>query len=87
MGNRLTTFVMTVGVTSDAFTGSEGPAPELQRILRRVADQLDSYPLMQEGVIRDIDGISVGIWGFENPAVWRPNVSHNDDEKKEQDGD
>lgn len=67
---RPTTFVLTVGVESAAF--ADNPAPELQRILARVAEQLDGYPLQQEGVIRDVNGNTVGVWGFENPRVWRP---------------
>lgn len=69
-----TTFVLTIGVESPPFRVPEGPCEELQRILAKVSEQLESYPLIQESVIRDSLGNAVGIWGFETPRAWRPNV-------------
>lgn len=77
-----TTFVLTVGIGADAFQDGN-LIHELQRILTRVSEQLEGYPLQQEGIIRDRDGNSVGVWGFENPRVWMPRITPDQVEAEE----
>ena len=63
----MSTFVLTVNVSGAAFEG-QALVPELRRCLSDVWHRLDLYPLVEEGVIRDANGNTCGVWGFE-PAM------------------
>jgi hypothetical protein len=55
------TFILTVNIGSDAFTPE--PFSELRRILLEVADKLEED--RTEGTLRDANGNTVGLFGFE----------------------
>jgi hypothetical protein len=57
----MTSFVMSISMGGAAF--DESPIAELQRVLRKVIDCLDEG--RSEGVVRDSNGNSCGVWGFE----------------------
>lgn len=73
----MTSFVLTVSLGGAAFADS--PIPELQAVLRKVIDCLDDG--RTEGVVRDSNGNSCGVWGFE-PAG-SANEPHPDGEGSE----
>ena len=57
------TFMLTINVGADAFTPS--PVPEIQRLLHQVAAKLNDWPAVVEGILRDSNGNTCGLWGFE----------------------
>lgn len=55
------TFIVTINTGSDAFHPE--PFTELRRILLDVVDKLEEE--RTEGTLRDVNGATVGLFGFE----------------------
>ncbi len=64
-----------INLDNDAFQPSAGP--ELARILRRLAIDLDEHPDAYEIVVADINGNSVGHFEIEQIEDWQ-GCSHFD---------
>jgi|TARA_Y100000310_G_scaffold150484_1_gene149931 hypothetical protein len=64
-----------IELDNDAFQPSAGP--ELARILRNLANDLDEYPDACEIVVADINGNSVGYFEIEQIEDWQ-GCSHFD---------
>jgi hypothetical protein len=57
-------FQLEIALRGDAFTPE--PGPELARLLREVAEKLDSEAVVSAGLVQDLNGNRCGTWWVES---------------------
>lgn len=61
------TFKVIINMDNEAF--AEEPMTEIARILRQVADKAEDRGLTGSGLVRDMNGNTVGCWSIEESGV------------------
>lgn len=61
------TFKIIINMDNDAFW--EEPMTEIARILRQAADKAEDRGLVGSGLVRDVNGNTVGQWSIEESGV------------------